>query len=132
MEIKLVVSLDNELSRIADKLLEAITSLSNTNRTSHNTRNTFIISEKAKTKEETEFEAATTWEPTDADANADDKPTENQNIKVDEVIQALQKLAKAKGKTAAKELLTKYGAAKVSELKEDNYSGLIDEIGEVI
>lgn len=50
---------------------------------------------------------------------------------IEEVRAAFSEYARAKGKDKAKELLLKYGAAKVTELKAENYDAAIRDIREV-
>lgn len=49
---------------------------------------------------------------------------------IEEVRAAFSEYAKAKGKDKAKELLLKYGAAKVTELKAEDYDAAIRDIRE--
>lgn len=50
----------------------------------------------------------------------------------DDVIKVLQTLASSKGKQTVKEILSKYDATKVPELKEDYYASVIKEAEEMI
>lgn len=50
----------------------------------------------------------------------------------DDVIKTLQNLASSKSKQAVKEILLKYGASRVPELKEDDYDAVIKEAEEMI
>lgn len=50
----------------------------------------------------------------------------------DDVIKVLQTLARSKGKQTVKEILSKYDATKVPELKEDYYASVIKEAEEMI
>lgn len=47
---------------------------------------------------------------------------------IEQVRAAFTKYAKTNGKAAAKELLTKYGAGKVTELKESDYAAVMKEV----
>lgn len=47
---------------------------------------------------------------------------------IEEVRAAFSEYAKSKGKDKAKELLSKYGASKVTELKEEDYNAAIRDI----
>lgn len=49
---------------------------------------------------------------------------------IEEVRAAFSEYAKSKGKDKAKELLSKYGAAKVTELKAEDYDAAIRDIRE--
>lgn len=49
---------------------------------------------------------------------------------IEEVRAAFSEYAKSKGKDKAKELLSKYGAAKVTELKAEDYGAAIRDIRE--
>ena len=48
---------------------------------------------------------------------------------IEEVRSALSKLGKAKGKEAAKAILTKFGVSKVTELKAEQYAAVLKEVG---
>ena len=48
---------------------------------------------------------------------------------IEEVRSALSKLGKAKGKEAAKAILTKFGVSKVTELKAEQYGAVLKEVG---
>lgn len=55
--------------------------------------------------------------------------TEEVSHTVEEVRSALSKLGKAKGKEAAKAILTKFGVSKVTELKAEQYGAVLKEVG---
>ena len=66
----------------------------------------------------------------DVPSAADDLTEETEKSHtVEEVRSALAKLGKAKGKEAAKAVLTKFGVAKVTELKADQYAAVLKEVG---
>lgn len=48
---------------------------------------------------------------------------------IEEVRSALAKLGKAKGKEAAKAVLSKFGVSKVTELKAEQYAAVLKEVG---
>lgn len=55
--------------------------------------------------------------------------TEEVTHTIEEVRSALSKLGKAKGKEAAKAILTKFGVSKVTELKAEQYGAVLKEVG---
>ena len=55
--------------------------------------------------------------------------TEEVSHTIEEVRSALSKLGKAKGKEAAKAILTKFGVSKVAELKAEQYGAVLKEVG---
>ena len=55
--------------------------------------------------------------------------TEEVSHTIEEVRSALSKLSKAKGKEAAKAILTKFGVSKVTELKAEQYAAVLKEVG---
>ena len=55
--------------------------------------------------------------------------TEEVSHTIEEVRSALSKLGKAKGKEAAKAILTKFGVSKVTELKAEQYAAVLKEVG---
>ena len=55
--------------------------------------------------------------------------TEEVSHTIEEVRSALSKLGKAKGKEAAKAILTKFGVSKVTELKAEQYGAVLKEVG---
>lgn len=61
---------------------------------------------------------------------AQTKEASVQQPSIEEVRAAFSEYARAKGKDKAKELLSKYGAAKVTELKAEDYGAAIKEIRE--
>lgn len=63
-----------------------------------------------------------------------DEPKKEAEIQYtkEDIISALQNLAAKKGKKESKELLGKYGCQKVSELKPEDYAGVIEEIERMI
>lgn len=52
------------------------------------------------------------------------------HITIEEVRAAFVKFAKANGKDAAKEILTRFNSAKVTELKEEDYAAVMAALGE--
>ena len=61
-------------------------------------------------------------------SEAEEQPRPNHTI--EEVRAAFSEYARSKGKDKAKQLLSKYGAAKVTELKADCYDAAIRDIRE--
>lgn len=60
-------------------------------------------------------------------------PTENKyDYAVEDVRKAMAGLAKRKGKDTAKDLLTKFGAAKVTELKPEQFTEVMKAVEEVV
>lgn len=60
-----------------------------------------------------------------------EKPkAEKTAIKIEDVRAAFAKFAKANGKDAAKEILTKFNATKVTELREEDYGAVMLALGE--
>ncbi|MDO4302260.1 MAG: hypothetical protein Q4D26_12860 [Clostridia bacterium] len=111
MDINVVISLDKVLSDKLDKLIYLFSSGSES---AVHIENTSV--QKSKDEEEVNMSDNSTLQE------------ESDKYSRDDVIEALQKLAKKKGKSAAGELLTKYGASKVSELKEEDYNALIKDM----
>lgn len=55
--------------------------------------------------------------------------TEEVSATIEEVRAALAKLSKSKGKERAKEILSKFGVSKVTELAPEQYGAVMKEIG---
>lgn len=97
-------------------------------------------SKKADKKETPKVEAeivevdnSTQDEPKDAEVVNEDKPSDNGPVVTKEMIRTnFSKLVKAGKTKEAKDLLTKYKANKISEVAEEHYAKLFEEVKELI
>lgn len=124
MDINLIIRLDENFSKKVDKLLDLLSIIAEkkTNKNSENEPDTAVT--KVAIGEDDAVEAK-------PETVAKSEQVEKKASK-DDVIKALQALAKKSGKAAAGELLNKYGATKVSELGEDNYDSLVEDAERMI
>lgn len=130
MDINLIIRLDENFSKKVDKLLDLLSIIAEkkTIKSSENEPDTAVIKVATAKKDAVEVNTATEAKP---ETVAKSEQVEKKASK-DDVIKALQALAKKSGKAAAGELLNKYGATKVSELSEDNYDSLVEDTERMI
>lgn len=113
MDINVVISVDSNLGIKLDKFLDVITDVVNTGAIKNKQMDiTDTVKEDVTEKVENEKKET--------------------SVSKDDIIGVLQALARKCGKSAAIELLRKYGATKVSGLKEENYEALVDEAERVL
>ena len=130
MDINLIIRLDENFSKKVDKLLDLLSIITEkkTNKSSENEPDTAVTKVAIVEDDAIEVNNLTEAKP---ETVAKSEPVKKKASK-DDVIKALQALAKKSGKAAAGELLNKYGATKVSELDEDNYDSLVEDAERMI
>ncbi len=125
INVNVVVSLNEVLLDRIDKLIYLFSPVTEGSK--------FVV--KQSVKEETNVETAdNVVEEHSIDksvVSAEAKKDTTKHNK-DDVIKVLQTLARSKGKQTVKEILSKYDATKVPELKEDYYASVIKEAEEMI
>ena len=125
INVNVVVSLNEVLLDRIDKLIYLFSPVTEGSK--------FVV--KQSVKEETNVETADNVveeHSIDKSVVAAEAKKDTTKHNKDDVIKVLQTLARSKGKQTVKEILSKYDATKVPELKEDYYASVIKEAEEMI
>lgn len=130
MDINLIIRLDENFSNRFDKLLDLLTVMVERKPSKNSEIEPAGVITKATVVKDEAIEVSNVAE-NQTETVVKSEQVEKKASK-DDVIKSLQSLAKKNGKAAAGELLNKYGATKVSELDENNYTSLVADAERVI